>query len=606
MAAAVFYLFAVSCCFKVLLFPAYRSTDFDVHRHWKAVTRHLPVEQWYFDADPDGGGVRTVHTTDYPPGFLFFESFWSKNFITQQLIDAGWLDEKCLALLDDDENEPSKACVAFLRSSVIISDLVFWLGSWMATTALVTMKGTKQQPQQQRQFWAAFLALVFNPGMLWLDHVHFQYNSLVLGILFVSLSFLLLGNNSNSSSQNFHSYHLAAAASFATLLTLKHLYLVQALWYFCYLLRRYCFVEETRKSKNDNNGSNSKKPKEVFCFRNFVVVAAVTATTFVQPFLPFLLAHNPVEQLVRIFRRLFPFGRGLVHDYWAGNIWALFMGLNKVLTITLAKSNGTVLSEPQPFHVSLILLLSLLPGALYAWKAAAERSNDMLLESFAYTSFAAFLTAYHVHEKAIMTTVLVLTVWFMTTTRPTVQRRGKGFGNDTDNNDDIQVLQGRKVLIFLQVTVWGLLGLFPLLFQPREMLLKLISYVGYLAALLWWCSSCFTNDNSRIGESYTDNGDTVTRDAAANTTSKRGDSFLQKILKRVFEIISSAQMPFFLASAIILVLEFVPIKFFGRFEFVPLALTSVICATCLTLSFLQLSADMIVGKGAKRMPRRLA
>ena len=42
-------IFSVSVCLKMILVPAYFSTDQDVHQNWLRITATKPLSQWYYD-----------------------------------------------------------------------------------------------------------------------------------------------------------------------------------------------------------------------------------------------------------------------------------------------------------------------------------------------------------------------------------------------------------------------------------------------------------------------------------------------------------------------------------------------------------------------------
>ena len=388
-------LFVISTCVKVLLFPAYRSTDFLVHRHWKAVTRHLPMSQWYHDDKH----VKITHTLDYPPGFALFESFWS-NVVAPMVLPDG--DDDCLALLDDRKVEKAITlnCVAFMRSTVIASDLVWWYASWCVA----------------QTNWKLFGILVFHPALLWLDHVHFQYNGLLLGTLLLSI----------------HAVHERKEARGAALLGLlvacKHLYVTCSLWYGALWIQRY--MRETRN------------------FSRLLQIALAAAIGFGVPVFVVMDTDDPVAWGKHVLSRLFPFQRGLLHDYWAGNVWAFYAALEKVVRNVWHVD----LPKVEPTTTVCLMVLMQLPS-LY------RVSDSTLWSTFSTMAVSTFLFQYHAHEKGILTALFPATIASFV----------------EDGNLDVG-----------SFTAVSLTSLFPLLFRANETAFKLCCW-SQSVALMNWC-----------------------------------------------------------------------------------------------------------------------
>ena len=146
-------------------------------------------------------------TLDYPPFFAYFE--WALAEL------AAAVDPGILAL----QSEPLKTLTAetFLRLSVIGGDAVLFVAAAQISRQIA-------QPQHA---WVPFALVVTNSALLIVDHVHFQYNGLLLGVLLLSLAAHLRGQT------------LLGGIIFAILLNLKHLYLVLAPVQFVYILRSW-------------------------------------------------------------------------------------------------------------------------------------------------------------------------------------------------------------------------------------------------------------------------------------------------------------------------------------------------------------------------------
>lgn len=183
--------------------------------------------------------------------------------------------------------------VYFQRASVIVTEvlLVYALQLYIESAPLGSQRAAK----------VAAISILLSPGLLIIDHIHFQYNGFMYGIMILSL---VLARSKQTL--------LASGFIFAALLCFKHIYLYLAPAYFVFLLRAYCL-----------------SPKSIFQIRlvSCIKLGAGIVAIFATALGPFAV----MGQIPQLLSRLFPFSRGLCHAYWAPNIWALYSFADRVL-----------------------------------------------------------------------------------------------------------------------------------------------------------------------------------------------------------------------------------------------------------------------------------
>ncbi|XP_072875816.1 dolichyl pyrophosphate Glc1Man9GlcNAc2 alpha-1,3-glucosyltransferase isoform X8 [Chlorocebus sabaeus] len=439
---------------KCLLIPTYHSTDFEVHRNWLAITHSLPISQWYYEATSEW-------TLDYPPFFAWFEYILSHvaKYFDQEMLNVRNL------------NYSSSRTLLFQRFSVIFMDVLFVYAVHECCKCIDGKKVGKELTEKPK--FILSVLLLWNFGLLIVDHIHFQYNGFLFGLMLLSIARLFQRQGLpilsrlvlNSGGQaillprltkvlGLQKRHMEGAFLFAVLLHFKHIYLYVAPAYGVYLLRSYCFT--------------ANKPDGSIRWNSFSFVRVISLGLVV--FLVSALSLGPflaLNQLPQVFSRLFPFKRGLCHAYWAPNFWALYNALDKVLSVIGLKlkfldpnnipkasmTSGlvqqfqhTVLPSVTPLATLICTLIAILPSIFCLWfKPQGPRG---FLRCLTLCALSSFMFGWHVHEKAILLAILPMSLL-------SVQKAG-------------------DASIFLILTTTGHYSLFPLLFTAPELPIKIL------------------------------------------------------------------------------------------------------------------------------------
>ncbi|XP_073735876.1 dolichyl pyrophosphate Glc1Man9GlcNAc2 alpha-1,3-glucosyltransferase isoform X4 [Callorhinus ursinus] len=383
---------------KCLLIPTYHSTDFEVHRNWLAITHSLPVSQWYYEATSEW-------TLDYPPFFAWFEYALSHiaKYFDQEMLNVHNL------------NYSSSRTLLFQRFSVILTDELFVYAVHECCKCIDGKKAGKELTEKPK--FILSVLLLWNFGLLIVDHIHFQYNGFLFGLMLLSIARL------------FQKRYTEGAFLFAVLLHFKHIYLYVAPAYGIYLLRSYCFT--------------ANKPDGSVRWNSFSFVRLISLGLIV--FLVSALSLGPflaLNQLPQVLSRLFPFKRGLCHAYWAPNFWALYNALDKVLSVI--GLNDKWFGSAVPTHS---------PSFSDSHGHPHLHSDGHIgprgfLRCLILCALSSFLFGWHVHEKAILLAVLPMSL--------------------------LSVGKAGDASIFLILTTTGHYSLFPLLFTAPELPIKIL------------------------------------------------------------------------------------------------------------------------------------
>ncbi|KAI5809616.1 glycosyl transferase [Peziza echinospora] len=321
--------------------------DLEAQRHWMEITAHLPIKDWYYH-DIQWWGL------DYPPLTAYHSLLLGKI--------GSFINPEWFALYTSRGLETPELKV-YLRATVIASEYLVYIP---AVVIYVRQIGKRAEMSRYDQA-VALAAILFQPALMLIDHGHFQYNSVMLGLTISALCCFITDRL------------VWGSGFFVASLCFKQMGLYYAPAIFAYLLGLCVF------------------PK--LDFQKLFFIGLTVITTFTLIFAPLVYAGG-IPLILQSLHRVFPFARGLWEDKVA-NAWCT---LNIVVKLR-ERFEGPTLQK-----LSLLAtLLAILPpcGVLFMYP-----KKHLLPLGLSACAWGFFLFSFQVHEKSVLLPLMPLTLLY--------------------------------------------------------------------------------------------------------------------------------------------------------------------------------------------------
>ncbi|KAI3630859.1 hypothetical protein MIR68_012294 [Amoeboaphelidium protococcarum] len=315
--------------------------DYEAQRHFMEIAFNLPVGQWY-TYDPEYWGL------DYP--ILTALHSYAMGYVSH-LINPQWTS------LYESRGYESSQHKLFMRWTVVLSDLLFY---FVPTLLLIKSVDSKVRSN-------LLLVLLLQPSLIVIDHGHFQYNCVMLGLTLLAICLILKERV------------ITGSICYCLAIGYKHMALYYSLAFFSYLLGK-CL------SRGFNRGTLL-----------LALLGVSVIGTFGAMMLPLCLYGNDkgcIQSVLQMFSRLFPLHRGLFEDKVA-NFWC---AMNVVIKFR------EIFRVDQLFKLAaLMTLIGCIPSCLYACRLPTPRN---FIYCLCCVSLSFFMFSFQVHEKSILLPLL--------------------------------------------------------------------------------------------------------------------------------------------------------------------------------------------------------